>query len=201
MDLADDIAYSLHDVEDFHRSGVLQFSPVSGEFRSWVDDRAALAAMDVRTLAAAGRQPGAGLERLRRRLRTREAWVFDEQTFADAITTVGEEFVDGVLATPYDGSMAGDRAISGFVSRWIDHLIGSVAVDPDPPVRSGYVSMSAPGLARGVGAQVRQQLLHPRPARPRHVPARPGADDRPTSSRGSTTGSPTAATPPGRRAG
>ena len=33
MDLADDIAYSLHDVEDFHRSGVLQFSPVSGEFR------------------------------------------------------------------------------------------------------------------------------------------------------------------------
>ena len=34
MDLADDIAYSLHDVEDFHRSGVLQFSPVSGEFRS-----------------------------------------------------------------------------------------------------------------------------------------------------------------------
>ena len=39
MDLADDIAYSLHDVEDFHRSGVLQFSPVSGEFRSWASDR------------------------------------------------------------------------------------------------------------------------------------------------------------------
>ena len=39
MDLADDIAYSLHDVEDFHRSGVLQFSPVSGEFRSWEADR------------------------------------------------------------------------------------------------------------------------------------------------------------------
>ena len=39
MDLADDIAYSLHDVEDFHRSGVLQFSPVSGEFRSWENGR------------------------------------------------------------------------------------------------------------------------------------------------------------------
>ena len=42
MDLADDIAYSLHDVEDFHRSGVLQFSPVSGEFRSWESGRASL---------------------------------------------------------------------------------------------------------------------------------------------------------------
>ena len=144
MDLADDIAYSLHDVEDFHRSGVLQFSPVSGEFRSWREDRASLAALDARALAAAGRQPGAGLERLRRRLQTRDAWVFDEQTFVDALNAVGEEFVDGVLATPYDGSMAGDRAISGFVSRWIDHLISSVAVDPDPPVRSGYVRMSAP---------------------------------------------------------
>ncbi|SDT38250.1 dGTPase [Friedmanniella luteola] len=142
MDLADDIAYSLHDVEDFHRSGVLQFSPVSGEFRAWREDRVALAAMDLGALAAAGRQPGAGLERLRRRLQTREAWVFDEGTFVAALDAVGEEFVDGVLATPYDGSMAGDRAISGFVSRWIEHLITSVTVDPDPPVRSGYVRMS-----------------------------------------------------------
>jgi dGTPase len=143
MDLADDIAYSLHDVEDFHRSGILQFSPVSGEFRSWREDRESLAAMADRTLASAGRQPGAGLERLRRRLRTRDAWVFDEQVFVDALTAVGEEFVDGVLATPYDGSMAGDRAVSGFVSRWIEHLITSVTVDADPPVRSGYVRMSA----------------------------------------------------------
>jgi dGTPase len=142
MDLADDIAYSLHDLEDFHRSGVLQFSPVSGEFRSWLDGRAELARLEVGALTAAGRQPGAGLERLRRRLLSRESWVFDEQIFVDAVRRVGEEFVDGVLATPYDGSMAADRAISGFAARWIDHLISSVRSDPDPPVRSGYVSMT-----------------------------------------------------------
>ncbi len=141
MDVADDIAYSLHDVEDFHRSGVLQFSPVSGEFRSWENGRTDLAALDSAALARAGRQPGAGLERLRRRLRDRDGWIFDEDTWARAVATVGDEFVDGVLASPYDGSMRADRAVSGFTSRWIDHLISAVVLDPDPHVRSGFVRM------------------------------------------------------------
>ena len=85
MDLADDIAYSLHDVEDFHRSGVLQFSPVSGEFRSWVAERRALAAMGDSELVLMGRWPGAGLEQLRRRLIDKDDWMFDEETFADAV--------------------------------------------------------------------------------------------------------------------
>ena len=98
--------------------------------------------MDDKRLAEQGRTPGAGLERLRRRLRTRDAWMFDESVFAAAVATVGDEFVDGVLAVPYDGSMQSDRAISGFTSRWIDHLVTSVSPDPDPPVRSGYVRMT-----------------------------------------------------------
>jgi len=143
MDLADDIAYSLHDVEDFHRSGVLQFSPVSGEFRSWEKERLGFAGLDDAELARAHRRPGAGLERLRRRLRSRDAWIFDEDTFATAVATVGDEFVDGVLATPYDGSLAADRATTAFTARWIDHLITSVKPNPTPVVRSGYVSMSS----------------------------------------------------------
>jgi dGTPase len=143
MDLADDITYSLHDVDDFHRSGVLQFSPVSGEFRSWEHERLALADLDDSELEGARRRPGAGLERLRRHLRSRDAWIFNQDMFATAVGTVGDEFVDGVLATPYDGSMAADRAISGFTSRWIDHLISSVSPDLHPAVRSGYVSMNS----------------------------------------------------------
>src|SRR4029453_12152699 len=143
MDLADDIAYSLHDVEDFHRSGVLQFSPVSGEFRSWETNRAELAALDETELARADRQPGTGLERLRRRLATRDGWIFDEDTFAAAVASVGEEFVDGVLARPYDGSMVADRAASGFTSRWIDRLISSVRPTAEPAVRSGYIGLSS----------------------------------------------------------
>ena len=42
MDIADDIAYSLHDLDDFHRSGVLQHAAVAAEFRSWNRSRAEL---------------------------------------------------------------------------------------------------------------------------------------------------------------
>jgi dGTPase len=143
MDLADDIAYSLHDVDDFHRSGVLQFSPVSGEFRSWENGRSALADLELDSIASGRRRPGAGLERLRRYLKSRDGWIFDEDVFATAVRTVGDEFVDGVLATPYDGSMAADRAISAFTSHWIDHLISSVRTDQQPTVRSGYVAMDS----------------------------------------------------------
>ena len=144
MDLADDIAYSLHDVDDFHRfrraavlAGLGRISIV-GERPLW----RSLILMTA-SLVGARRQPGAGLERLRRHLRSRDDWIFDEDIFANAVGTVGDEFVDGVLATPYDGSMAADRAISAFTSRWIDHLISSVSPDPHPAVRSGYVAMDS----------------------------------------------------------
>ena len=96
----------------------------------------------------ARRQPGAGLERLRRRLSDRDEWIFDEDIFANAVGTVGEEFVDGVLATPYDGSMAADRALSAFTSRWIDHLISSSSVQTRIPTSAPVTSrwIRRPGM-------------------------------------------------------
>ncbi len=38
MDLADDIAYSVHDVDDFYRAGILDHAPIAAEFRGWLDD-------------------------------------------------------------------------------------------------------------------------------------------------------------------
>ncbi len=139
MDLADDIAYSLHDVEDFHRSTVLQYSVVAPEFREWVGERQQFAGFSDEELRGLRRTPGAGLERLRRRLKSKDGWIYDESVFTEAVIRVGSEFVDGVLARPYDGSMSADRAVSGFTSRWIDELIVAVRVLPDPPVRAGHV--------------------------------------------------------------
>ncbi|WP_114559773.1 deoxyguanosinetriphosphate triphosphohydrolase family protein [Desertihabitans aurantiacus] len=142
MDLADDIAYSLHDLDDFHRSGVLQFSLVSAELREWTSRRAELAALEAGELRARTRMPGAGLERLRRRLAGKDAWIFDEDAFTEAVATVGEEFVDGVLAVPHDGSMAAERALSGFTNQWIDRFVSSVRLVPDPPVRGATVTLT-----------------------------------------------------------
>lgn len=142
MDLADDVAYSLHDLEDFHRSGVLQFSAVSGEFRTWAQQRDRLHMYPEAQMSAMSREPGIGLETLRRRLATRDSWIFDEDSFRDAVLRVGEEFVEGVLGIPYDGSMSADRALSGFTTRWINDLVDEVRLDPDPPIRSSYVTLS-----------------------------------------------------------
>ena len=117
--------------------------PSLGNFGPGRTAAPSFADLDEASLVGARRQPGAGLEWLRRQLKSRDDWIFDEDVFATAIRTVGDEFVDGVLATPYDGSMAADRAISGFTSRWIDHLISSVGTDPQPAVRSGYVAMDS----------------------------------------------------------
>lgn len=128
MDLADDIAYSLHDLEDFHRSGVLQFSPISSEFRTWLADPVRLSLLPDAELERMGRTPATGLEILRRRLADKDGWVYDNDAFVEAVRIVGDEFVDGILTIPYDGSMAADRALSGFLGQWIDHFISSVRI-------------------------------------------------------------------------
>src|SRR4051812_324362 len=65
MDTADDIAYAIHDLEDFHRVGVLQQAGVAAELSGWV-----------RGAGVSG--PGSDLERLRRRLRDKDAWAYDD---------------------------------------------------------------------------------------------------------------------------
>lgn len=139
MDLADDIAYSLHDLDDFHRSGVLQHAAVAAEFRTWIRDRAELAAAEASHFAGQERAPGHSLELLRRRLAAKDDWVFDDDAFGTAVGRVAADLVDGLLAVPFDSSLAAERAVGLFTSSWIAHLQESVIVEKDPPSRAGYV--------------------------------------------------------------
>jgi dGTPase len=131
MDTADDIAYAIHDVEDFHRVGVLQQAGVAAELRCW--ERSAEPG------PTAG--PGAALERLRRRLAERDDWVYSDDAFAAAVARVRAELVDGLLAVPFDGSMAAERAVAEFSARWTSRLVGGIRVLADPPVRAAHVAL------------------------------------------------------------
>ena len=75
--------------------------------------------------------PGSALEGLRRKLHRSDPWIADDDAFADAVDEVADDLVDGLLATPFDGSIASERALSSFTNRWIGHLRASVV--PAPP--------------------------------------------------------------------
>jgi dGTPase len=131
MDIADDIAYAIHDLEDFHRVGVLQPTGVAAELAGW------RACGDGHPAGGAG----ADLERLRQRLRVKDGWAYDDDAFADAVDRVREDLVDGLLWRAFDGSMAAERAVAEFSARWTARLVGGVEAVADPPVRSAHVRL------------------------------------------------------------
>lgn len=142
MDLADDIAYAVHDLDDFTRAGVLQQAAVSGELRTWLAGADALAAVDLEVLGSSWRVPGHSLELLWRRLQLKDAWIADREAFSDAVRRVSAEVGESLLAAPYDGGIDSERAVSGFTRRWIEHLRTSIVVEENPHVRGGHVRLT-----------------------------------------------------------
>ena len=130
MDIADDIAYSVHDVDDFYRAGLLGKGAVARELGTWLED-------------AAGQRPrpGAPLELLRRKLHADDAWIADDEAFTNAVRLVADDLVDGLLAEDFDGSLTTERALSSFTSRWIGHLQEAVVLAAADNPRTGLVTL------------------------------------------------------------
>jgi dGTPase len=143
MDTADDIAYAIHDIEDFHRVGVLQSGTVAAELRTWQREVSALSKVDESELVAQIRRPGYTTEKLRRDLRRKDAWISDDDAFAAAVAHVSVELVDGLLATNFDGSIEAEQAVTGFSARWTRRLADAVELLANPTVRSGHVVLAS----------------------------------------------------------
>jgi dGTPase len=145
MDIADDIAYSVHDLDDFYRAGVLQYTAVSAELNGWLQAQGALAALDTAELRAgvALRRPGYALEAAWRHTYAKDAWIASAEAFRASVVRVTHDLVEGLLTIPYDGGLEADRAVSAFTRRWIDRLKGSIRVERTPNVRSGHVRLGS----------------------------------------------------------
>ena len=142
MDTADDIAYAIHDLEDFHRVGVLQHATVAAELGSWLSHAVELAALPVADLTAQSRRPGRSLEAMRRRLHAKDSWAVSDDAFAAAVARVRAELVDGLLAVPFDGSVEAEQSVAGFSTRWTRRLVDGVRVLAEPTTRSGHVVLA-----------------------------------------------------------
>ncbi|MET1052475.1 MAG: phosphodiesterase, partial [Mycetocola sp.] len=142
MDIADDIAYSVHDLDDFYRAGVLQYTSVSAELNGWLAAQTKLAALDSDELAY--RRPGHSLEAAWRKVQEKDAWIADADAFRNSVERVTTDLVEGLLTIPYDGGLDADRAVAAFTRRWIDRLKGSIRVERNPNIRSGHVRLSRP---------------------------------------------------------
>ena len=93
---------------------------------------------------------------------------------AVAVGRVATDLVDGLLAVPFDSSIAAERAIGTFTGSWIAHLRG-VGGDDRGPAGPGRARGARPaGLARGRGAEVRASAVRAGPSGPGDVPARAG---------------------------
>ncbi|MER6761077.1 phosphodiesterase, partial [Amycolatopsis sp. NPDC000746] len=141
MDTADDIAYAIHDLQDFHRIGVLQHAPVAAELGEWLAHAVELASLDDARLTAEIRRPGRSLERMRRRMHLKDSWIVDDDAFAAAVARVQRELVDGLLADGFDGSTEAEQATAAFSANWMARLVDGVFVLSSPPTRSGHVSL------------------------------------------------------------
>ncbi len=143
MDIADDIAYSIHDVDDFYRAGILSQVAVSREFRGWLENAPALRMLDAPELEVAGvrNHAGEGLEALRRKIHRDDPWIADDDAFADAVSVVSEDLVEGLLSTVFDGSIAAERQLSSFTSRWIAHFERSIVAAPPGTPRTGIITL------------------------------------------------------------
>lgn len=141
MDLADDIAYSVHDVDDFYRAGILDHAPIAAEFRGWLDDVLEWRSRDDAEVRAE-LAPGAGLERLRRKMRRDDPWIADDEAFLAAVSDVDAEMVTDLLARPFDGSLTAERRLAAFTDRWIRRFQESAQLRPLDTPRAGPVVLS-----------------------------------------------------------
>ncbi len=142
MDVADDIVYALHDLEDFYCARLL---PVSVALEQLLDYDGSRGGQGRRTAPfdAALYCP---VEDLATRLQRQHPEVYDAHQFQDAVSAVARRLLYMLLPT-FDGSRSGFATIRSGISTLVSRYVGGVAVVEGGP--SG-----------GVTTKLRDKHLH-----------------------------------------
>lgn len=139
MDIADDITYALHDLEDFYQGRLL-------------DDRAVINELDAYDRhwhnrdwneADDNTEPGAITARLGKNL-ARDYGYFDRSLFRGAVRDVIAHFRSGVYTGPYTGARDQVAEMRQFTSDAIGEALGAVVITAEPAPGVQYVSLAAP---------------------------------------------------------
>jgi len=126
MDIADDITYALHDLEDFLQAGLFDGPRADAELEGYSQRWARKE--DMKELVDA---PGTTFARLRQDLARDYGGLFDDDQFANAVEDA-RQFLGGVAYEPFAGRRSQQASLRRATSDGIQQLIGAVVLDPAP---------------------------------------------------------------------
>lgn len=127
MDVADDITYALHDLEDFYFAGVFTGSPALGELTAWQKAKSDHGEGDESPVGP----PGSRVAEFRTRLAREYPGRFSDRYFDSAVTaTVGH--LKSSFDEPFDGSVAAIARVRSFVSQQIANFLDGLELNTQP---------------------------------------------------------------------
>ena len=135
MDIADDITYALHDLEDFRSAGLISLTEVRSELEDW----SKLHAPRIRQgLDSSDENNRFGL--LRRRLKS--ASQYDPDLFCDAVQGAGQHLIGLSEATSSHWRVAQNNS-RRFISKLITEFIANVEINANPSRECPPIALSA----------------------------------------------------------
>jgi dGTPase len=136
MDIADDITYALHDLEDFRGVGMLPLAEVVSEFKSWVQVYGARARRNEEKVG----DERSAVGRLRLNLTKKSR--YDAGLFYDAVRDAAEHLDALIPYSSFDWRVSAESGRT-FISRMITQFIANVEVNPNPSAGDPPLELSA----------------------------------------------------------